>query len=91
MNNNSCMQLIPTIKPCTLVLLTIASFFSGNRSGKGGSDMYGSILMGCLQLRMPPNCHIYSVALSTYQLNCHTIQNKCVWSDNLDSMQCRYI
>ena len=34
---------------CTLSIETLSSSvtFSGNRAGKGGSDMYGAILMGC--------------------------------------------
>ena len=54
-------SLIPTIKPaCTLVFVDNSSsvFFSGNRAEKGGSDMYGSTLMGCytnykLDLKQP--------------------------------------
>ena len=35
--------------PCTLYFVEPSSSvtFSGNRAGKGGSDMYGAILMGC--------------------------------------------
>ena len=35
--------------PCTMTFKNNSSsvIFSGNRAGKGGSDMYGAILMGC--------------------------------------------
>ena len=39
-----------TSTPCTLMpLVNLSSmvFFSGNRAGEGGSDLYGGILMGC--------------------------------------------
>ena len=52
-------------QPCTLHCTKSTSLiFSGNRAGKGGSDMYGAILMGCakispnqLYLRFWPGAH----------------------------------
>ena len=42
-------NLIKTVSFCTLSFYKLSSsvIFSGNRAGKGGSDMYGAILMGC--------------------------------------------
>ena len=38
--------------PCTLRFIgsSTSMTFSGNRAGKGGSDMYGAILMGCVKI-----------------------------------------